>query len=91
MTNMNRNNEVRFEIVEHIAVLTEQPTGWKKELNLVAWNDREPKYDIRDWDPEHERMSKGITLLPEEMHRIVEAMVDRDFAPRDAAKENIER
>ena len=50
MTNMNRNNEVRFEIVEHIAVLTEQPTGWKKELNLVAWNEREPKYDIRDWD-----------------------------------------
>ena len=88
---MNRNNEVRFEIVEHIAVLTEQPTGWKKELNLVAWNDREPKYDIRDWDPEHERMSKGITLLPEEMHRIVEAVVDKDFAPRDAAKENIER
>ena len=63
----------------------------KKELNLVAWNDREPKYDIRDWDPEHERMSKGITLLPEEMHRIVEAVVDRDFTPRDAAKENIER
>ena len=91
MTNMNRNNEVRFEIVEHIAVLTEQPTGWKKELNLVAWNEREPKYDIRDWDPEHERMSKGITLLPEEMHRIVEAVVDRDFSPRDAAKENIER
>lgn len=91
MTNMNRDNEVRFEIVEHIAVLTEQPTGWKKELNLVAWNDREPKYDIRDWDPEHERMSKGITLLPEEMHKIVEAVVDRDCVPRETAKGELER
>ena len=87
MTNMNNTNEVRFEIVEHIAVLAEQPTGWRKELNLVAWNDKEPKYDIRDWDPEHERMSRGVTLFPEEMKRIVEAVKDRNLSPRETEQE----
>ena len=74
MTNMNRNNEVRFEIVEHITVITEQPTGWKKELNMVSWNDREPKYDIRDWAPEHEKMGKGVTLSEEEAKKLAELL-----------------
>lgn len=87
MTNMNNTNEVRFEIVEHIAVLAEQSTGWRKELNIVAWNDKEPKYDIRDWDPEHERMSRGVTLFPEEMQRIVEVVKDRNLSPRETEQE----
>ena len=87
MTNMNNTNEVRFEIVEHIAVLAEQPTGWRKELNFVSWNDKEPKYDIRDWDPEHERMSRGVTLFPEEMKRIVEAVKDRNLSQRETEQE----
>lgn len=80
----NTRNEVRFEITEQIAVLAEYPTGWRKELNMVAWNDNPPKYDIRDWSPEHEFMSKGITLKPEEMKNIVEAVKDRDFTPRES-------
>ena len=44
--------ELKYEIVEHIGVLSENARGWRKELNLVSWNDREPKYDIRDWAPE---------------------------------------
>ena len=83
----NTRNEVRFEITEQIAVLAEYPTGWRKELNMVSWNDNQPKFDIRDWDPDHERMSKGITLLPEEMHRIVEAVMDRDFTPKTVEHE----
>ena len=43
--------ELKYEIVEHIGVLSENARGWRKELNLVSWNDREPKYDIRDWAP----------------------------------------
>ena len=42
--------EIKFEIVKRIGVLSEGNNGWKKELNLVSWNDRAPKYDIRDWD-----------------------------------------
>ncbi|OJG34450.1 hypothetical protein RT42_GL000850 [Enterococcus cecorum DSM 20682 = ATCC 43198] len=56
-----------FEIVEHIAVLSENAKGWKKELNLVSWNGRPPKFDLRDWDSEHAKMGKGITLTNEEL------------------------
>ena len=48
--------DITFEIKESLGVLSESSRGWKKELNLVSWNGREPKYDIREWDPEHEKM-----------------------------------
>ena len=70
-------NEVMFEIKKHIGVITEHPTGWKKELNLVSWNGNAPKYDIRDWSPDHEYMSRGITLAKTEMKRVVE-LVEAD-------------
>ena len=59
--------DIKFEIVKHIGVLSESAKGWTKELNLVSWNEREAKYDIRDWSPEHEKMGKGITLSAEEI------------------------
>lgn len=58
---------ITFEITKHIGVISESSRGWTKELNLVSWNKREPKYDIREWDPEHEKMGKGITLTEEEV------------------------
>lgn len=67
-------NEVTFEITKHFGVITEHPTGWRKELNLVAWNGFIPKYDIRDWSPDHEQMGRGITLTEAEMKRVVELM-----------------
>ncbi|MFD2657056.1 YdbC family protein [Gracilibacillus thailandensis] len=57
---------IKYEIIEEVAVLSESSKGWRKEVNLISWNDREPKYDIRDWSPDHEKMGKGITLTPEE-------------------------
>ena len=59
--------DIKYEITKRIGVISESTKGWKKELNLVKWNDREPKYDIREWSPEHEKMSKGITLSDEEI------------------------
>ena len=59
--------EITFEIKESLGVLSESAKGWTKEFNLVSWNGREPKYDIRDWDPEHEKMGKGLTLTKEEV------------------------
>ena len=59
-------SEIKYEITKHIGVLSESAKGWTKELNLVSWNDREPKYDIREWSPEHEKMGKGITLSADE-------------------------
>ena len=66
--------ELSFEIIENIAVLSESPLGWTKELNLVSWIGSPPKYDIRDWSPEHEKMGKGITLNEEEITILKEAL-----------------
>jgi len=59
--------EIKYKIVESIGVISESMKDWKKELNLISWNDREPKYDIRDWSQEHEKMGKGVTLTREEL------------------------
>ena len=58
--------DIKYDIVEEIGVLSENAKGWRKELNRISWNGATPKYDIRDWAPEHEKMSKGITLSQEE-------------------------
>ena len=62
--------EIMFEIREELGVISEGSKGWTKQLNLVSWNDREPKYDIRDWSPEQEKMGKGITLTAEELQSL---------------------
>ena len=59
--------EISFEIVEHICVLSTGSKGWTKELNLISWNGRAPKYDLREWSPEHDKMGKGVTLSKEEL------------------------
>ena len=59
--------EVTFEIKEHIGVISENNKGWTKEVNLVSWNGGEAKYDIREWDPEHVKMSRGVTLNEEQV------------------------
>ena len=59
--------DIKFDIVEEIGVLSENAKGWRKEFNLISWNGAAPKYDIRDWAPEHEKMGKGVTLTKEEV------------------------
>ena len=66
--------EISFDIVESLGVITTYSTGWSKELNLVSWNGATPKYDIRDWSPDHNRMSIGITLHEKEMRLIFDLM-----------------
>ncbi len=62
--------EIKFEVINTIGVLSESSKGWTKELNLISWNGREPKYDIREWDPEHQKMGKGVTLSEDELRRL---------------------
>ena len=59
--------DIKYEITEEIGILSESSKGWTKEINLISWNDREPKYDIREWAPDHEKMGKGVTLSIEEV------------------------
>ena len=70
--------EIKYEIVEKIAVLSESSKGWTKELNLIKWNDREPKFDIREWSPDGSKMGKGITLSDEEVAVLKKALASRD-------------
>ncbi len=58
---------INYDIEKEYGVISESNKGWTKELNLVSWNNREPKYDLRDWSPGHEKMGKGITLTEEEL------------------------
>lgn len=66
--------DINYEIVEMIAGLSENNKGWKKELNIISWNNRAPKYDLRDWAPEHEKMGKGVTLSKEELIQLKEIL-----------------
>jgi len=59
--------DVKFDLQQTIACLSEERSGWVKEINLVAWNGNEPKYDIRSWSADHTKMGKGVTLTKEEL------------------------
>ena len=69
---------IKFEIIKHIGVLSESGKGWKKELNLVSWNDGAPKYDLRDWDPDHQKMGKGVTLTKDEI-KALKTLLDSEL------------
>jgi len=60
-------SEIKYEILEKVGVLSTSASGWSKELNLISWNDREPKYDLRDWSADGSKMGKGVTLKKEEL------------------------
>ena len=62
-------SDFSYEIIKHIGVISENSKGWRKEVNIISWNGRSPKYDIRDWAPEHEKMGKGITLNDDEIKK----------------------
>ena len=64
--------ELKYEIVQHLATIAEGSKGWSKELNLVSWNERDPKFDLREWSPDHTKMGKGITLTYDEMQVLVD-------------------
>jgi hypothetical protein len=71
--------DLKFEITKPLGVLSEGSKGWTKEFNLVSWNERKPKVDIRDWAPEHEKMGKGITLNYEELKKLKELLNSIDL------------
>jgi hypothetical protein len=67
-------SEIKYEIVKNVGVLSKSASGWAKELNLISWNDREPKYDLRDWSADHTKMGKGVTLSKEELAALKELL-----------------
>ena len=67
-------SEIKYEIIKNIGILSTSASSWTKELNLISWNDREPKYDLRDWSADHEKMGKGVTLSKEELLALKELL-----------------
>ena len=68
--------EFKQEIVEEIGVFSENNKGWTREVNRISWNGGAPKYDIRDWAPDHEKMGKGITLSDDELEGLKELLAN---------------
>ncbi len=73
--------ELKYEIKEHIGVLSENAKGWTKELNKVSWNDYPAKYDIREWSPDHARMGKGVTLTDDEFEALRRIIMGEEVDP----------
>jgi hypothetical protein len=71
--------DIKFEIEKELGIIAESSKGWKKELNLISWNGKEAKYDIREWAPEHEKMGKGVTLTSEELKKLRDVLNEIDL------------
>jgi hypothetical protein len=72
-------DEFKFEITRELGVIGEGTRGWRKEINLVSWNGRPPKLDIRDWNETHEKMGKGVALSAAETRMMLEILNEADF------------
>lgn len=81
---MANQKEIKYEIINHIGVVSENTRGWKKELNRISWNGGEPKYDLRDWAPEHEKIGKGITLSEKDL-RVLKSIIDKEIEFLDSS------
>ena len=68
--------EITYEIVKELGIISEKSGGWTRQLNLIAWNGEAPKYDIRDWSPDRQKMGKGITLTAAELQSLTDLLND---------------
>lgn len=72
-------SEIKYDIIKRIGILSKSASGWTKEINLISWNDREAKYDIREWSPDRERRGKGVTLSTDELSALKELLNHAEF------------
>jgi hypothetical protein len=67
-------DDFKYEVINELGVISEGKNGWRKEFTRVSWNGGEPKYDIRDWSGNRQKMGKGITLTEAEMRKLHELL-----------------
>ena len=72
-------SEIKYDIIKRIGIWSKSASGWTKEINLISWNDREAKYDIREWSPDRERRGKGVTLSTDELSALKELLNHAEF------------
>lgn len=83
-------NDFKYEILEQLGEFSNNGRGWSKEVNIVSWNDGEGKVDIRNWNQDHSRMGKGISLTHEEARKLRDLLNDIDLGSDDESEEDIE-
>lgn len=71
--------KITYTIQDVLGDLSVAANGWKKELTYTSWNNRDEKFDLRSWNPDHSAMTKGITLTKEEMLKLKDILNDIDF------------
>ena len=86
-SNRNNNGKITFEITERIGALDRPKNDWTLECNMVAWNGGDPKIDIRSWSPDHQKMTRGITLTEEQGERLVKSLGQRMLNKQKARTE----
>ena len=74
-------DEFLYQIHECVGVLRKSNNGWTRELNVISWNGSAPTFDIREWDPLHEKMTKGITFTKAEAAQICKWLTARNMEP----------
>ena len=72
------NERISYKVIANVGTLAKHPTGWSKEVNIVSWNEGPAKLDIRDWSPDYDKMSRGITLNADEVQRLIDSVQSRD-------------
>ena len=64
-----------MEVIKKIALISGTETGFRKELNFISWNGKEPKIDLRKWSPESTAL-RGLTLTEDEAKKLQKVLND---------------
>ena len=67
-------SEIRYEIINELGVIPAEKGSMRLELNRISWNGNEPKYDLRRWSPNRDKMGKGVTMSERELIALYELL-----------------
>lgn len=65
--------DFNYKIEKKLGTLSENGV-FAKEVNIISYNGRDGKIDIRNWNTVEQKMGKGITLSAEEAQKLVEIL-----------------
>ena len=68
-------NDFAYKIIRNITTIS-QRGNWALELNLVSWDGRPATFDLRKWNEDHTKMSKGISLTRDEVKALGKFLID---------------
>lgn len=66
--------EIKYEIINELGPIPADKGSMRLELNRISWNGNEPKYDLRRWNPNRDKMGKGVTMSEKELIALYELL-----------------